>query len=304
MTSLCKEYYQFMLAQGVLDGLAVGMTVSPCLAATGQYFFLKRGAAMGIVVAGSSLGGVIFPIMLTKLLPDDQLGFGWTMRVIGFMILGLMGLSVFPIKARLPPRKSAFLLPGAFKKLPYDTLVTGSFITFLGIFAPAFYLPSFAVAYGTNENLALYLVAIYNAGSLFGRIIPGLLADKFGRFNIFFIAAFASGILGFCWQAARSTAAVIVFAALYGFSSGAIVSMMSVAVSMMANDPRDIGTYIGMAFAVNAVAALVGTPISGAILSDAGYGAVADFTGATAIAGGALIAYTKIAAGRGLFSIY
>ena len=35
--------------------------MAPGVASTGQYFNKKRGAAMGIAVAGSSLGGVIFP---------------------------------------------------------------------------------------------------------------------------------------------------------------------------------------------------------------------------------------------------
>lgn len=47
MTSLCKEFWQFILAQGILGGLAMGMTMAPGMAATGQYFNKKRGAAMG-----------------------------------------------------------------------------------------------------------------------------------------------------------------------------------------------------------------------------------------------------------------
>ncbi|RFU24586.1 hypothetical protein B7463_g11751, partial [Scytalidium lignicola] len=55
MTSLCDKYYQFMLAQGILGGISMGMTMSPALASAGQYFHRKRGAAMGLAVAGASL---------------------------------------------------------------------------------------------------------------------------------------------------------------------------------------------------------------------------------------------------------
>lgn len=42
------------------------MAMAPGVASTGQYFNKKRGAAMGIAVAGSSLGGVIFPYVSTS----------------------------------------------------------------------------------------------------------------------------------------------------------------------------------------------------------------------------------------------
>jgi hypothetical protein len=35
-----------------------------------------------------------------------------------------------------------------------------------------------------DATLASYLLAIINAASTFGRVIPGVLADKFGRLNI------------------------------------------------------------------------------------------------------------------------
>ena len=43
--------------------------MAPGMASTGQYFNKKRGAAMGVAVAGSSLGGVIFPYVLPSDLP-------------------------------------------------------------------------------------------------------------------------------------------------------------------------------------------------------------------------------------------
>ncbi|KAJ5499980.1 hypothetical protein N7453_009031 [Penicillium expansum] len=68
MTSLCKEHYQFMLALGILGGLTDGIMFSPAMAAVSHYFQAKRGAALGITVTSSSLGGVIFPIALSKCL--------------------------------------------------------------------------------------------------------------------------------------------------------------------------------------------------------------------------------------------
>ncbi|EPE04549.1 monocarboxylate permease-like protein [Ophiostoma piceae UAMH 11346] len=78
MTSLCKEYYQFMLAQGILGGLSDGIMFSPAMAAVSHYFHARRGAALGITVTGSSLGGVIFPIAMSRMFAIESLGFAWT----------------------------------------------------------------------------------------------------------------------------------------------------------------------------------------------------------------------------------
>lgn len=127
MTSLYKEHYQFMLAQGLLGGIATGMTMSLGMTAIGQYSNKKRGAAMGIAIAGSSVGGVVFPIALAKMFANPKLEFGWTVRIVGFIMLAVLAASCPPIKARLPPRKKSFFLFSAFKELPNITLLVSAF---------------------------------------------------------------------------------------------------------------------------------------------------------------------------------
>lgn len=304
LTSLCTELYQFILAQGVLGGLCISMIITPGLAATAQYFRRKRAMATGVVVAGSSLGGVIFPIAASQMLANETLGFGWTIRICGFLVLALLIPSCAAIRARLPPRKGQFLLPGAFKEKFYLLVIGATSLLLMSVFEPLFYLPDYATAHGMSARLAPYTIAIFNAASLLGRILPGILADKLGRFNVFFAAAAASGILAFAWQACTTNAAIIVFAVLFGFFSGAIVSMATVCLSVAAPRPGLIGTYIGMGLAASSFAVLVGPPISGAILNASGYGSVADFVGATALAGAGFVAAAKAVSGQGLLSAF
>ncbi|KAL4789487.1 major facilitator superfamily domain-containing protein [Aspergillus venezuelensis] len=290
MTSLCKKFYQFMLAQGILGGVAQGLIMSPALAATPQYFNKKRGAAMGIAVAGSSIGGVILPIALNRMLTKTDLGFGWSVRIEGFLILAVLLVSCPPIRARVPPRKSNFLLPSAFKDLGYTTLVIGAFLTFLGMYPPLFYLPSYGIAQGMSQTLAFYLSAILNAASFPGRIVPALLSDRFGKLNTFAGAGITTGILTLCWQRIEGNAGVIVFSALFGFFSGAIISGGTVALASCTQDAKNIGTYMGMGMAWTSIGSLIGPPISGALEdTDMGYDAVAIFAGTASLLGGLFV---------------
>ncbi len=153
-----------------------------------------------------------------------------------------------------------------------------------------------------STQLALYLAAILNATSLFGRVIPGVLSNKIGPFNIFAAAALSTGILIFCMQKVESNASIIVFACVYGFCSGANVSGLSVVLSQTTKDARNIGTYMGMAWGIISIAVLVGPPIDGAFVSHyGGFNEVSDFCGAAVILGGICVLICKTRFEKGIW---
>jgi hypothetical protein len=56
MTSICKEYWQIVLAQGLAVGAGAGCLLLPSVAVMPQYFTKRRAFATGIAAAGSSIG--------------------------------------------------------------------------------------------------------------------------------------------------------------------------------------------------------------------------------------------------------
>ena len=304
MVSLCKEYWQFMLAQGMLIGICMGLLQFPTMAATLQFFDKKRGAALGIVVCGSSIGGIVFPIALAKMLNSSSLGFGWSVRIVGFIMMPLMLFSCLAIRSRLPPKETAFFVKAPFLTARYNLLVVSLVLVFLGLLTPLFFLPAYAVSRGVNATLASYFLAITNAASTFGRVIPGILGDKYGRLNAFAIGSLVSGITILCMTTARSTAGLVVYSIGLGFSSGTIISGATVALSLCVNDPRELGTYMGMALAIGSVSALIGPPINGALLDHyGGFLQVSIFSGVFCLAGGAVAFVTKVTTHEGLWGM-
>ena len=196
MTSLATEYYQFLLAQGLCSSIGASMVFYPAMSTVTTWFFKKRAFAFGIIAAGSSLGGVIFPIMVQRLIVD--VGFPWAMRSAAFLILFMLAIANLTITSRMPPNPTPlnlmeFVVP--FKELPFDLTCLGSFLFFLGMFLPINYIITEAQHFGMSDSLAQYLVPILNAASLFGRTIPGYLADKIGRFNMMVIMTIFTGVL-------------------------------------------------------------------------------------------------------------
>jgi MFS family permease len=71
----------------------------------------------------------------------------------------------------------------------------------------------------------------------------------------------------FCYLRITSTASIIIFAVLYGFSSGFIIALAPTTLAALAEQPNEIGSYVGMAMGVIGLAALTGAPITGAMVS-------------------------------------
>lgn len=73
-------------------------------------------------------------------------------------------------------------------------------------------------------------------------------------------------LLLYGWLGIGNLGGLVVFALLYGLSSGGIVSVAPSAVMTMAPDMSRVGTRMGMTFTLTGFSALVGTPIAGWIL--------------------------------------
>ena len=303
MVSLCDKYYQFILAQSLLMGGSVALLQFLAMGVTGHYFDKRRAAAMGILVSGSSIGGVVFPIGLSKLLNSSSLSFGWSIRIIAFIILPFMLFACIVIRPRFPPRKTTIFIGAAWKTKKYVLLVSAFFFMMMGMWTPLFYIPTYAVRRGMSPLLASYLLAVLNGSSTFGRIIPGVLADKLGRINMFAFAGISTGIVVFCINEPRTNAGIIVYSVFFGFVSGTIISAGSAALSGCTNDPRNIGTYMGMGMGLASFAVLVGPPINGALLDKyGGFVQVSVFSGVVILFGGILALSSKFATPEGMWS--
>jgi predicted MFS family arabinose efflux permease len=295
LLSLCHNYWQVFLAQGVCIGLGPGMLFVPSVAILSQYFRKRIALSVGVAAAGSSLGGVIYPIVLHRLL--RQVGFGWAVRTLGFIALATLVVPNVVMRMRvLPKGRRAFLDLTAFRSPEYVLFVGASFIGFMGLYMIFFYISGFAIADRlTDENLAFYLLSILNAASTFGRLIPNMIADIIGPYNVFVPAATLSGVVTLCTIAVTSKGGVVAIAASYGFVSGAFVSVPPTIMIKITPDPSVIGTRMGMCFGIISIGMLIGPPVGGQILASAGFDGVWIYGGVLMISGGMITIASRIA---------
>lgn len=150
MVSLAQhdKAYQVFLSHGVLFGVGLAMlfvfprishsttsdgrtrSFNPSVAVLGHWFRRRRALAIGLATGGSASGGVIFPIILEKLIP--VVGFGWAVRIIAFVTMACLIVSCLTIRTRLPlsghiSLRTAIDL-GGWKDPRYVLATVGSFL--------------------------------------------------------------------------------------------------------------------------------------------------------------------------------
>ncbi|KAL9091447.1 MAG: hypothetical protein Q9165_004833 [Trypethelium subeluteriae] len=218
MTSLSTKYWQLFLAQGVCTGIANGLQFCPTMSLVSTYFSKKRAFAMGVAATGSATGGLVFPAIVRSLLP--QIGFAWTVRVLGFVMLGLGALYTSTLRTRLPPRKSGPLVEwSAFREPTYVLSVFGIFLAFWSLYFAFYYVG----AYGRNiigipyeESISLLL--IMNGVGIPARLIPNYFADRtFGPLNMVIPYCFLTGCVFYAWSGVHNRGGVYAFALLNVF---------------------------------------------------------------------------------------
>lgn len=286
ITSVCTEYLHFILAFGVLGGVGASLLFTPSIAAVGHFFRARRGLASGITSTGGGIGGIVFPLMLQVLYV--RVGWGWAMRILGFICLGLLVISNLLLKKRLPPPKNISPHPdfGILRDKAFLFLTIGVFLLEFGLFIPLTYISSYALANGFDEAFAFHLLPILNGASVIGRVLPGWWADKIGPFNSNMISVSITIFACFVvWLPfGHTTPGIVIFAALFGYSTGNNISITPVCVGRLCHT-QHYGRYYATCYTIVSIACLIGIPIAGSIVeaTNGEYWSLIVFTGLTQV---------------------
>ncbi len=225
---------QIILAYSVL--LAVAVTFSsgiPSQGVVARWFVRRRGAAMGLCAFGLAMAGVIFPPIITWLLPLV----GW--RATWWLFGGLIGLVLLPIvvvmlRDRPTAEEGADYMTRA-AEAPQATQITvrevfarPNFWAIVVVFLAVQFISSMAsinmapVAFsrGVSLQTAGLLLSVFSVAALVGKLSSGLLADYMGnRIPFAVVAALAAGgVVALAF--AHSLPMFVVVMVLIGLSQG------------------------------------------------------------------------------------
>lgn len=309
-TSVATEYYQLFLAQGICQGLGSGIIFAPMVANTSTYFAKRRVLAISTCACGGATGGIVFPLIARHLLSD--IGFGWTMRVMGFVVLAVYVVVLACVRTRLAPRRAgAFIDSTAFHETTYVLFAVSMFITLWATYFVYFYVSSPGIripderltrlqvrAYAVNvlngsQDVSFNMLIIINAIGVPGRLVPAYLSDRyFGAVNVFLPTVFAMAICVYAWVGVKTVTQEYIWIIFLGYFGAGIQGLFPATLAGLTKDLSKSGTRIGMIFSVVSIAALTGPPLAGKLI-DVGNGSYlgAQMWGGSCLVVGGLILY-------------
>ena len=245
------EYWHFILTFSILGGIGTSLIFTPAVASIAHFFLKGRATATGIAATGGSSGGIVFPLMLQSLFP--RIGFRYATLVMALIFCFVLLMANVLIRARLPPKPGGSVWPDfrIFRNTCFALTTVGVFFIEWGLFVPLSYISLYALEEGINAAFAYQLLAVINAGSVFGRWLPGYAADRIGRFNTMIIAVAMCLIcvLGLWYTAGANIAQLCVFAVGFGFASGSNISLTPVCVGQLC-DTEVFGRWYATSYTI------------------------------------------------------
>ncbi|RGP69978.1 peptide chain release factor 1 [Fusarium sporotrichioides] len=168
MTSIASAYWQVLLAQGICQGLGNGVLFAPTIANMSTYFTRKKTIAISAAACGAATGGMVFPLIAQQLLP--KIGFRWTVRVMGLVVIVVSAIVLMLARTRLKARKAGPVVEwAAFKEPSYVLFAVAMFFTLWPTWISYNYARQYATDKldGSASDSFLMLIAINAVG------IPG-----------------------------------------------------------------------------------------------------------------------------------
>ncbi|KAJ3899776.1 MFS general substrate transporter [Lentinula edodes] len=276
LASFATRIWHLYLTQALLYGLGSSMYYFPLMTLAPIYFDRHRGFAMGTILAGSGVGGLVMALVLQFLL--DHYGIQWALRILGVwnlavavpvsMVirhrvgygLGLQSQRASQNRARTMVN-NALLRKGTFW---YQSI--GAFLQAAGNVVPLYYMSSYTVSVlALSDSKGSLFVSINSGVNSLSRIAMGLLADCIGRQNTLIGGAMLSAVSVFALWYNAPQARFIAFVVMYGVYAGGYNALLPTTITEIYG-VENYASVNGVMYFIRGLGSMFGAPIAGLIL--------------------------------------
>ena len=266
---------QFMLAFGVLVGIAAGSFFTPMIAAVMGWFTAHRGLAVSLVSVGIGVAPMTMSPFAAWLITQMD----WRAAQVVFAVIVWATLIPAALFVRRPPAAQAaaaisaegppMRLRDAFVSAPFIVLAVTFFACCAAHAGPIFHTVSYAMTCGLAPLAAVTVYSVEGLAGLGGRLALGVLADRLGVKRVLIagllIQAFAAGAFIF----ASRLGEFYLVAAIFGFAYGGVMPLYAVLAREYFGQ-RILGAVFGAAAMVSSLGMALGPAVGGWIYDSFG----------------------------------
>jgi MFS family permease len=239
IASRADQLWQFYAIFFLGSFLGGGSLFAPLVANTSRWFKTGVGLAIGIVSGGQALGQGLIPYFGGMAIS----AIGWRDT---FLWMGILMLVTLPLLALLirppPPAGSAASTDQAAAAAPDIPLSTNTVIIWMSIAVvlccttmsvPLIHLVPYAQSCGIPLSDAGGIILVMLIAGICGRVAFGKLADMIGAIRAYWIASAWQTVLVVLFLQFQSLESLMVFAVIYGFGYGGVMTTILVSMQVL-----------------------------------------------------------------------
>lgn len=274
LASQATSLIAFQLVFGLLVGVAAAAIFAPMMACVTGWFDTHRSLAVSLVSAGMGMAPMTMSPFAAWLVTMHD----WriSMQIIALLVAVVM-IPVSLLVRRAPALESAAMqasgpaepsmsLSEVVKSPQFVILLLTNFFCCATHSGPIFHTVSYAITCGIPMIAAVTIYSVEGLAGMGGRVVFGLLGDRFGAKHILVLGLLAQAFGALAYVFAQGLASFYAVAGLFGFIYAGVMPLY--AVIARENFPlKMMGTVIGGTAMAGSLGMATG-PLAGGLIYD------------------------------------
>ena len=305
LASGATSLMQFQLTYGLLVGFASGAFFAPMIAAATGWFVHNRNLAVSLVSAGMGVA----PMTISPFARYLISAYDWrtAMMTIGIVAWALLIPAALLVRrAPVAPvavdgsavvsAEPSLTMGQAMRSPQFIALAVAFFLCCAAHSGPIFHMVSYAIGCGITPLAAVSIYSVEGLAGLGGRVLLGLLADRFGAKRVLIAGLLVQSAAIACYLFVNRLEEFYTLALVFGTAYGGIMPLYAV-LARESFGQSSMGTLFGALTMVSAIGMAFG-PWAGGRIFDAYSSYAWLYLGSAGVALGAVLVASVFPARR------
>lgn len=279
LASRASSLLEFQIIYGVVVGVAAGAVFAPMIATVTGWFEERRGLAVSLVSAGMGVAPMTVSPFASWLIGS----YDWRTALLAIAIMSwvlLVPAALLVRRAPSAPSSTGMPAEGGEGMTVAQALRSPQFIVLAMTFffccaahsGPIFHTVSYALTCGLSAMTAVTIYSVEGLAGLGGRILFGLLGDRFGARRIVVLGLMVQALGAGGYYFTREIGEFYAVAILFGMAYGGVMPLYAV-IAREYFPMRIMGTVFGAAAMISSLGMALGPAVGGWIFDTFnGYG--------------------------------